>query len=444
MPLRRRLLLLLAATAPTHAGGAIVGFHLDDERCNTDTRFGNRSTLEPVCIAVLDEYKYWAGNLSGTGLVLSVDTGACAASAPCFNVSWGGASKQVHEHVIDTVNESVVMDYVDSASAAVSYEGRGAAWLLSYASTFDPPRPVRLGLAVREPGAPRTWWQADNISALDALLAGVMPLAEKFRSFDGLAVFHTALWRASALAGPPSPSGNPGRGLRRLAGWYVPDEAIFNGTYQQLEFLRWAQATNISLLYAQNYVGNSVAIPGVSNNTAAFCSFIQMAHRAGVDVHLFGALPQLHRDLAFIAGCEMPPRGNLPPTPPAPTPCQTAIAESCGAVQASTKGFCRRCLLEHLGALVGAGCNDTELTAETICAGAVDGRNHNASACDRAFTAMCGAVANALAPCEECVIDHAAEFIVGWGCGGDITGFCDQQPTKTEERFVSGRPTFAR
>ena len=101
--------------------------------------------------------------------------------------------------------------------------------------------------------------------------------------------------------------------------------------------------------------------------------------------------------------------------------------ESCGAVQASTKGICRRCLLEHLGALVGAGCNDTDLTAETACAGAVDGRNHNATACDRAFTGMCGAVANTLAPCEECVIDHAAEFIVGWGCDGDITSFCDQQ-----------------
>ena len=82
MPLHRALLLLLAATAPPRAGGAILGFHLDDERCNTDTRFGNRSSLEPVCIAVLDEYKYWVGNLSGTGLVLSVDAGACAASAP--------------------------------------------------------------------------------------------------------------------------------------------------------------------------------------------------------------------------------------------------------------------------------------------------------------------------------------------------------------------------
>ena len=211
----------------------------------------------------------------------------------------------------------------------------------------------------------------------------------------------------------------------------MPDEAIFNGTYQQLEFLRWAQETNISVLYAQNYVGLQTAIPGVSNNTAAFCSFIQMAHRAGVDVHLFGApgpaLPQLQRDLPFIAGCDMPPRGALPPTPPAPTPCQTAIAESCGAVQASTKGICRRCLLEHLGALVGAGCNDTDLTAETACAGAADGRNHNATACDRAFTTVCGAVADTLAPCEECVIDHAAYFIVGWGCGGDITSFCDQQ-----------------
>ena len=40
---------------------------------------------------------------------------------------------------------------------------------------------------------------------------------------------------------------------------------------------------------------------------------------------------------------------------------------------------------------------------------------------------MCGAVAEDLGACEECVIDHAAEFIVGWGCVGDVAGFCDQQ-----------------
>lgn len=259
----------------------------------------------------------------------------------------------------------------------------------------------------------------------------MLPRAEAFPSFDGLAVFHTALWRASALAGPPSPTGNPGRSRNGagglLAGWYVPPEAIFNGSAAQLEFLHWAKATNISLLYAQDFVGLPTVIPAVPNNTLAFCHFIQQAHRASIDVHLFGALPLVQRDLAFIRGCEMPSRGGLPPTPPTPPPCQRAIFESCGRVQASTKGFCRRCLLEHLGALVGAGCNDTELKAETACAGARDGRRVHPNACDRAFSAMCGSVANVLGACEECVIDHAAEFVTGWGCGGVVTGFCDQQ-----------------
>jgi hypothetical protein len=156
------ILVVAAAAAASVFGGAsarVVGFHLDNEHCTTDTRFGNRSTLVPPCLAVLGEYAHWVGNLSGSGLVLSVDTGACAA-ATCINISWGGVSKPAHEHVIDIVNETVVMDYTDSASGAVSYDGRGAARLLSYASTFTPPRPVRLGLAVRQPGAPRTWWQA--------------------------------------------------------------------------------------------------------------------------------------------------------------------------------------------------------------------------------------------------------------------------------------------
>ena len=333
-----RTLLLLGALTPRGSHARVLGFHLDDERCTSDSRFGNRSTLEPICQSVLTEYSHWVGNLSGTGLVLSVDTGACVAPT-CFNITWNGVTKPGHEHVIDTVNESVVMDYIDTAAGAVSYSGRGAAWLLAYASTFTPARPVRLGLAIREPGAPSTWWQADNITAMDALMAGVLPLAAPFASFDGLAVFHTALWRASALAGPPSSTGNPGRGphARRLAGWYVPPEAIFNGSSQQLGFLHWAQATNITLLYAQNFIGDPAVIPGVSNNTEAFCEFVQMSHRAGIDVHIFGALPSLQRDLVFISSCQMPARGPLPPTPPAPSPCQLAITESCGSAQAASQ-----------------------------------------------------------------------------------------------------------
>jgi hypothetical protein len=89
------------------------------------------------------------------------------------------------------------MDYIDTPAGAVSYQGRGAAWLLSYAATLSPPRKVRLGLAVRQPGAPRTWWQADNITALDTLLNEIVPLATPYTSWSGFAVFHTALWRAS-------------------------------------------------------------------------------------------------------------------------------------------------------------------------------------------------------------------------------------------------------
>lgn len=48
---------------------------------------------------------------------------------------------------------------------------------------------------------------------------------------------------------------------------------------------------------------------------------------------------------------------------------------------------------------------------------------------DKAFETMCGGnatVRNDRAVCEECVIDHAAFFVVGWGCGADLTLFCDQ------------------
>ena len=73
----------------------------------------------PVALAVLDEYAHWIGNLSGTGLVLSVDTGACVEDS-CFNLTWRGSTKRPHEHVIDTVNESVVMDCASDATTAVT------------------------------------------------------------------------------------------------------------------------------------------------------------------------------------------------------------------------------------------------------------------------------------------------------------------------------------
>ena len=211
---------------------------------------------------------------------------------------------------------------------------------------------------------------------------------------------------------------------------YIPTAAVFNGTYQQLLFLEWAIQANISVIYAQDFVGDPAAIPGVKNNTEAFCQFIQTAHRVGIDIHLFGALSLLPRDLRFIEGCVMPPQGPLPPLPPPPTPCQVAITENCGTAQTSTKGFCRRCLLAHLPALVSADCNSTDLKAEAVCGAASTGRSTNGSACDRAFTSMCGVVAEDLGACEECVIGHAAEFIIGWGCGGDVAGFCDQQQPK--------------
>ena len=80
-------------------GGRFLGFHLDDERCTgPDSRFGNRSTLVPPCLAVLKEYAFFVGNLSGTGLTLAVDSGACVAPT-CYNVTWNGVSKRGHEHV---------------------------------------------------------------------------------------------------------------------------------------------------------------------------------------------------------------------------------------------------------------------------------------------------------------------------------------------------------
>lgn len=176
------------------------------------------------------------------------------------------------------------MDYVRNAKDAVSYDGRGAKWLLSYASSFEPARRVRLGLAIREPGAAHTWWQADNISALDTLMTHVTALAASYPSFDGLAVFHTKLWWAASLNASFIPNAQSAQG--RIGGWYIPDEAIFNGTYQQLRFLHWAQHVRISVLYAQDYIGFPTVIPGVQNNTDAFCAFAQMAHRANVDLQV--------------------------------------------------------------------------------------------------------------------------------------------------------------
>ena len=47
------------------------------------------------------------------------------------------------------------------------------------------------------------------------------------------------------------------------------------------------------------------------------------------------------------------------------------------------------------------GCNSTELDSAQVCAEAVPGRSTNATACDRAFTSACGAVAGNLSACEN-------------------------------------------
>eukprot|EP01052_Picozoa_sp_SAG31_P060197 SAG31_NODE_19400_length_603_cov_1.222222_1_plen_98_part_10 len=92
------------------------------------------------------------------------------------------------------------------------------------------------------------------------------------------------------------------------------------------------------------------------------------------------ALPDLKRDLNFIANCEMPANEPLPPLPPPPSPCQDAIRSSCGAVQRTTKGLCRRCLLDHLASLVhDGGCDTPELTAEAVCADAQPGRDNSST-----------------------------------------------------------------
>ena len=85
----------------------------------------------------------------------------------------------------------------------------------------------------------------------------------------------------------------------------MPPDAIFNGTAARQAFLKWAVATNISTLFAQDFVGAAPNAGPEPNTTAAFCSFAQDAHTAGIDLHLYGALSLLPRDLAFIRACPM-------------------------------------------------------------------------------------------------------------------------------------------
>ena len=85
----------------------------------------------------------------------------------------------------------------------------------------------------------------------------------------------------------------------------MPPDAIFNGTAARQAFLKWAVATNITTLFAQDFVGAPPNAGPEPNTTAAFCSFAQDAHAAGIDLHLYGALSLLPRDLAFIRACPM-------------------------------------------------------------------------------------------------------------------------------------------
>eukprot|EP01052_Picozoa_sp_SAG31_P032192 SAG31_NODE_3505_length_4187_cov_2.714286_3_plen_135_part_00 len=117
----------------------------------------------------------------------------------------------------------------------------------------------------------------------------------------------------------------------------------------------------------------------------------------------------------------------IPPVPPPPSPCQIAIRNSCGTAQLATQGICRRCLLDNLPAFVlDAGCNHTDLNSSIVCAGAQPG-HADASPCDKALFSYCGAEMDQLEACETCVIVHARDLVVGWGCGVEVQSWCDQQ-----------------
>ena len=272
-----------------------MGYHVDQEACSGIVPFHPRAQQVAACadfLGGLAAQRRLLANLSSHPLRLAVDTGTgwICPQAPstcpgpycgCINITFGGATESVAEHVVDLADDVVLMDYTRDPAAALE---RAAPFLaLAEGGGGGCRAAVRVGVAVRDPAKPLQPFEAEDEAALAALLASLSPRLARHPCFAGFAVW--AAWWAGL---PP----HPGAAWPRRTGlWYgnhsmilAPDPAAADA------WIAWAVARNISEVWVAPHAAPAL-IEGPSGGSAAgearFCDFIARAGRSGISLQLY-------------------------------------------------------------------------------------------------------------------------------------------------------------
>tara|TARA_B110000208_G_scaffold41746_1_gene55259 strand:- start:91 stop:1050 length:960 start_codon:yes stop_codon:yes gene_type:complete len=302
------------------AHSRLVGFHVDDESCSGLLNYGhNRSEQTIKCAKFFASLANLSATLAaessalekrGAGswakLQLAVDAGT-AWSCPtgtkeCFNLTFGGKTVSVAEHVIDLADEAVIMDYDRSPTSLYTR----AKPYLDYADSLDPKlgKEVSVGVAIaqwNDTKAPS--WQTKSEAEMERLMSDSIEQMQMHRSFKGFAVFTEGNWKGQAEHS--SKHQQHGDSTFHAAGaWYIDHKVVLNQT-ARAEWLKWAASRSVSALYIAPHAGNTalISIPGVEGSPeddVKFCDFIHLADKQGLDVSL---LSTPTTDWSFVQNC---------------------------------------------------------------------------------------------------------------------------------------------
>jgi hypothetical protein len=331
------LLLLLAAAWPTHS--PISAYHIDDETCS-GLVFDNKTAQLPKCAQFFGKLANTSRELRQLSaelgraqpLKLAVDAGVgwtCPQQQPChppycgcFNITFGGATKSVADHVVDLADETVLMDYKKNAADVYA----AAAPFLHYADGHPQTKRIRVGVAVNDPASKTQPFETPDEAALGALMAAAEPLLRRHSSFAGFAVF-ASWWYASSLAKPAPPSTVWPRGT---GVWYLNHSIVLNpDTAEREAWLRWAKSRGITEVYTAPHATNQplVSTPGRAGSASddqRFCDFVQEAAKAEHGGIAFQFLSVPEADKHWFSNCSA---ASAPPSPLLLTPVGAAAAQ---------------------------------------------------------------------------------------------------------------------
>jgi hypothetical protein len=159
--------LLLLVDAVVLASAIVSGFHVDDEICS-GLLHDNKTAQLPRCAKFLGSLANLSIQMQHLStelhrpqpLKLAADAGVgwvCPQQQPCtppycgcFNISFGGSSKSVADHVVDLADETILMDYSTVRSRpfdpSVKCMALGCGWLvLLLTGTVSTDMPLGVG-----------------------------------------------------------------------------------------------------------------------------------------------------------------------------------------------------------------------------------------------------------------------------------------------------------